>query len=65
MEGEVVTGMQAITTAFTTAVGTIATDATSLIAAAIPVVLPVGGAIIALSVGWSVTKRFIRKVWRG
>lgn len=57
---EEVTAMQALTTAFTTAVGTIATDALGLISAAIPVVLPVGGAIIALSVGWSVTKRFIR-----
>lgn len=58
--GEGTTAMQALTTAFTTAVTTMATDAMGLISAAIPVVLPVGGAILALSVGWSVTKRFIR-----
>lgn len=54
------TAMQALTTAFTGAITTMASDAMSLISAAVPIVLPVGGAIIALSVGWSVTKRFIR-----
>ena len=52
--------MADITTAFTTAVGAMAGNALDLIEAAIPVVLPVGGAIVALSIGWSVTKRFIR-----
>lgn len=59
MEGGA-TAMQTLTTAFTTAITTMASDAMGLISAAVPIVLPVGGAIIALSVGWSVTKRFIR-----
>lgn len=52
--------MQALTTAFTTAVTTMASDAMGMISAAVPVVLPVGGALIALSVGWTTVKRFIR-----
>lgn len=52
------TAMQTLTTAFTTAVGTIADDAMDLLGAALPSALAVGGAIIAIGAGWRLFKRF-------
>lgn len=52
--------MESITTAFTTAVGNMSTNALSLIGAGLPQVMPVAAAVIGLTVGWSVIKRFIR-----
>ena len=49
--------MEAITTAFTTAVGTIVTDATGLVAGILPVALPLLGIGIAVSYGIKFTKK--------
>lgn len=51
--------MDAITTAYTTAVQTMSDNALSLIAAGLPKVMPVAAAVIALTTGWSVIRRFI------
>ncbi len=51
--------MEAITTAFTSAVTSMSTNALSLIAAGLPQVMPVAAAVIALTTGWSVIRRFI------
>lgn len=45
------TGSSGITSAMTTAFGTIASDAMSLISAVIPVALPILGAIVLVTIG--------------
>lgn len=52
--------MEGITSAFTTAVTNMSTNALSLIAAGLPQVMPVAAAVVGLTVGWNVIKRFIR-----
>lgn len=42
-----------------TAFGTIASDATSAIAAVIPVVLPIMGIVVVVGIGVSIFKRFV------
>lgn len=52
--------MEAITTAFTTAVTSMSDNALNLIGAGLPKVMPVTAAVVGLTVGWNVIKRFIR-----
>lgn len=59
MEGGA-SAMSSLTTAFTTAIGTIADDAMDLLGSALPSALAVGGAIIAIGAGWRLFKRFAK-----
>lgn len=52
--------MEAIITAFTTAITTIAGDAMNVAAAVVPVALPVAGVGIALSVGFRLLKKLTK-----
>lgn len=52
--------MEAITTAFSSAITTMSDNALSLIGTGLPKVMPVAAAVIALTTGWSVIRRFIR-----
>lgn len=52
--------MEAITTAFQSAVSSMATNALSMIGTALPSVMPIAAAVCALSTGWSVIKRFTK-----
>lgn len=52
--------MEAITTAFQTAVSSMATNALSMIGTALPSVMPIAAAVVALTTGWSVIKRFTK-----
>lgn len=49
--------MEAITTALTTAITTIGTDAMDAIAKVLPAALPIFGAIVVVSIGLRVFKR--------
>ena len=50
--------MEAITTAFQTAIGAVSSDALTLIGTALPSALAVGGVMIAVGAGWRLFKRF-------
>lgn len=52
--------MESITTALTTAFGTLATDALGAIAAVLPIILPVMGAIVVIGIAVKVFKRFVK-----
>lgn len=49
--------MEGITTAFTTAIGSVKDDALSMMGAAAPVALAIAGAGIAISLGWKFFKK--------
>lgn len=49
--------MEGITTALTTGITTIGTDAMSAVAAVVPVALPIFGAIVVVSIGLKVFKK--------
>lgn len=52
--------MDAITTAFVSAVTSMATNVTDMVAAALPAVAPIAGVGIAISAAWSIVRRFTR-----
>ena len=49
--------MEAVTTALTTGVSSIATDAMSAVGSVVPAALPIAGAIIVVSIGLKVFKK--------
>ena len=57
MEGEVVTGMEAITNAMKTALEAAAADSLSIIASVMPAALSIVCAVIVVSIGIRVFKR--------
>lgn len=52
--------MDPVTIDLGSALATAATAVTEQVGAALPVALPVAGAIIAVTVGWKIFKRFVR-----
>lgn len=52
--------MEAITTALTTGVSTVATECMDAVAAVVPVALPIAGAIIVVSLGLRIFKKVAR-----
>lgn len=48
--------MDGIITSFTTAVTAMGNNAMSMIAAAVPVALPIAGAVLAVKIGWRTAK---------
>lgn len=52
--------MEAVTTALTGALTTVATGATSAIGDVLPIALPVMGAIVVIGIGVKVFKRFVK-----
>lgn len=53
--------MEAITTALTTGIGTIATDAMGAMGSIIPVALPIAGAMVVVGIGLKVFRRVTGK----
>ena len=57
---ETPSAMEGVTTALTTGITTIASNATDAIAKVLPVALPVMGAIVVLTIGIRVFKKFTK-----
>lgn len=51
--------METITTALTTAFGSLATDALGAIGATLPIILPVMGAVVVIGIAVGIFKRFV------